>query len=258
MKTTRIRRLATAGLLIATSASVFAAAPPSEPASSFSISEKTDVPGLTLKPGSYSIRVLDHLSDRMIIRIDSAGGEVHSTFIGLRDPQLLRSGTTGKIPWEKSPAGNTALRGYSFPGGTTVEFVYPKNEAVAIAKVNASNVPAIDPASEGKVADSTLSKDDMELVTLWMLSSTQVGPNDQPAIAAQKFKSTPDPASNSEQTSASAAGESKPRAARKPVVSTLPHTAGYTPAIWLAALLSLSGALVLRFSRVGSGPVKSV
>ena len=70
-----------------------------------------------------------------------------------------------------------------------VEFVYPKAEAVAIAKSNQSKVPAIDPASEGKVADKSLSKDDMEVVTLWLLSSTTVGPNDTtPAIKAEKYQ----------------------------------------------------------------------
>ena len=70
-----------------------------------------------------------------------------------------------------------------------VEFVYPKADAVAIAKSNQSKVPAIDPASEGKVADKNLSQDDMEVVTLWLLSSTTVGPNDSaPAIKAEKYQ----------------------------------------------------------------------
>jgi hypothetical protein len=54
--------------------------------------------------------------------------------------------------------------------------------------LNSSKVPAIDPASEGKVEAKNLTKDDMEIVTLWMLSSTRVGPSDSvPEIKAELY-----------------------------------------------------------------------
>ena len=37
--------------------------------SQFDVSDKTEVPGHTLKPGSYSITVVDHLADRMVLRV---------------------------------------------------------------------------------------------------------------------------------------------------------------------------------------------
>ena len=81
------------------------------------------------------------------------------------------------------PLVRSTCGGWLFPGEAAVlEFVYPKGDAVAIAKSNNAKVPAIDPVSEGRPEElKGLSKTDLELVTLWLLSSTQVGPGDSAA-----------------------------------------------------------------------------
>ncbi len=200
----------------------------------FTVSQQTLVPGLTLAPGSYSIRVVDHLQDRYIVRIASKDGAAHSTFLGVQDRGLKSLASTGAVPWGAGPEGKTALRGYSFGiGSPALEFVYPKADAVAIAKVNDSKVPAIDPASEGKPAELTsLSKDDMEIVSLWMLSSTRVGPNDAaPQIKAEHLQQV--------------AKATPPHAP----ISQLPHTGSELPLVALTGLLTMAGALGLRARR---------
>jgi hypothetical protein len=248
MNKIKVHPLAFVGIVLIAAGSLFAATPPvDKPASSFSVAEKSEVPGLVLQPGSYSIRVLDHLSDRVIVRVESADGSTHSTFIGLRDPDLKARTTPGQIPWDKAADGKKALRGFTFPGGTTIEFVYPKATAVSIAKVNSSSVPAIDPASEGRIADPSLSKDDMELVTLWMLSSTSVGPND-PAIQAAKFIAAPEPntvASSSKQMTSS----TKSTTPKKPIIAALPHTSSNLPLVELSGAASLFAAVGLFIRR---------
>ena len=213
------------------------AAGPETPSANFTVSQQTLVPGMTLQPGSYSIKVLDHLQDRYIVRIDNASGKEHSTFISVQDPKIKAAGKTGVVPWNAGPDGNSALRGFSFGSSTpSLEFVYPKSDAVAIAKLNDSKVPAIDPASEGRPAEvSGLSKEDMEIVTLWLLSSSTVGPSDTaPTIKAEKMQQV---ASN------------KPP---KPVIDRLPHTASVLPSTLLLAMVSVGGALVLRRRRMVS------
>lgn len=205
----------------------------------FNVSQQTEVPGMTLQPGAYSIRVVDHLADRLIVRIDGPSGGTHSTFIGLPNTDLPKS-SSGIIAFDSGPDGGSAARGFSFPGGKTVEFVYPKADAVSLAKLNGTKVVAIDPASEGRVVNSTsgLSKDDMEVVTLWTLSSTKVSPNDAaPAIKAARYQAPP-----SDQV-ASVAPARKP----KPVIARLPHTGSSLPLIALLMVFSLLGALGLRF-----------
>ena len=100
---------------------------------------KTTVPGHVLDPGNYSIRILDHLKDRYILRVDDSAGRALATFIGLHNPEFDPFVTLhhqGPILWTAAPKGSAAIRGFSFPGGNTLEFVYPKAEAVAIAKLN--------------------------------------------------------------------------------------------------------------------------
>ena len=221
-------------LALATPVSLLAAGS-DQASANFTVSQQTLVPGMTLQPGSYSIKVLDHLQDRYIVRIDSAAGDAHSTFISVQDPKVKSAGKTGAVPWSAGPDGNSALRGFTFGSSTPpLEFVYPKADAVAIAKVNDSKVPAIDPASEGRPAEvSGLSKEDMEIVTLWLLSSSTVGPTDTaPTIKAEKMQQV---ASN------------KPP---KPVIDRLPHTASELPSTLLTGLLAAGGASLLWRRRV--------
>ena len=205
------------------------------PSANFTVSQQTLVPGMTLQPGSYSIKVLDHLQDRYIVRIDNASGNEHSTFISVQDPKVKSLGKTGAVPWTAGPDGNSALRGFTFGSSTPpLEFVYPKSDAVAIAKLNDSKVPAIDPASEGRPAEvSGLSKEDMEIVTLWLLSSSTVSPTDTaPTIKAEKMQQV---ASN------------KPP---KPVLDRLPHTASLLPSTLLTGFIAAGSAVLLRRRRI--------
>ncbi len=229
-----------------TAASVHAVAAPVEPgadakSTKFSVSQQTTVPGMTLQPGAYSIRVVDHLADRLIVRIDGPSAGTHSTFIGLPNSDLAKSSGAGIIAFDSGPDGGSAARGFSFPNGKTVEFVYPKAEAVTLAKANGTKVVAIDPASEGRVpTEKGLSKDDMEVVTLWTLSSTKVGPSDAaPAIKAERYK-----AASSTGDDQVASVTRKP----KPVIARLPHTGSSLPLIALFGVLALCGATGLRLA----------
>jgi hypothetical protein len=205
------------------------AGPPASAAADFTISNPSGVPGTTLEPGSYSISVVNHLSDRMILKVDSATGGVQATFLGVPNAHIDKPKSSGPVRWANPADGKQYLKGWYFPGAATVvEFVYPKAEAVAIATANPAKVPAIDPASEGKVTDNTLSKEDMQMLTLWMLTFEEVGPgNEKAGIKAERY-----------QTVASVS--------HKPVIAALPHTGSQMPLLWLAGLGSLMMAGVLR------------
>lgn len=197
--------------------------------SDFTVSQQTQIPGTTLKPGSYSIRVVDKLADRTILEVDSASGKAMATFLGLAGSSLPKSSGAGKIAYDSGTDGKSALRGFAFPKGPVLEFVYPKDEAVSLAKANGNKVPAIDPASEGRVADPSLSKGDMEVVTLWMLSTTKVGTDGTgPGIKAEKYQQQ-------------VASNHPPR----PAIKELPHTASELPLmILLGAGSLLAGAML--------------
>jgi hypothetical protein len=248
---------------------------------SFSVSARTEVPGTTLKPGTYSIRVVDHLSDRVILRIEDLRGKTLATFLGLPNPTIRSAASNGPINWPNGPHKQSALRGFAFPGGNAVEFVYSKADAVEIAKVNTSKVAAIDPASEGRSSnDKKLSEADLQLLTLWSLSSTRVGPENasQPAIAAERYQPVqearnvvpPAPGAGAQTLPTNAGSEntsqssrtgavSRPRTsasvlravpvARRPALMVLPHTASYSPTIFLSGIVALLIAGALWFGR---------
>ena len=203
------------------------AAPPAKAPSGFTLSSPSGIPGTVLDPGSYTIRVINRLSDRVILRID--GGNLHSTFIGIPDNQIEKPSAAGPVRWAATSSGPGYLRGWYFAGTpSVVEFVYPKATALAIASANPSSVPAIDPASEGKVTDNTLSQNDMQLLTLWLLSVEKVKSGDQAsAIKAVRY-----------QTSS---------VQQKPLIKALPHTAGLMPVLWLMGLVSVIVAASMRF-----------
>jgi hypothetical protein len=197
--------------------------------------EPTNIPGLTLPPGTYSIHVVDHLSERFIVRVDAPKRGIHYSFLALENAAIPKPQAPGPVAWSNPPAaGKEYLRGWLFPGVPEVlEFVYPKAEAVDIAKSNQAKVPAIDPASEGRApAIKGLSKSDMELVTLWLLSSTQVGPGDSSGgIQAERYK------------------EQVAGVPQKPVIRKLPQTGSYLPLVGLLGAFSLLTAIALRIFR---------
>jgi hypothetical protein len=204
------------------------AAGPATPPSNFTLSSSTHIPGATLEPGAYSIHVVNHLSDRVILKVDAANGGLHSTFLGIPNDKIEKPASGGPVKWANSSDGTPYIQGWYFRGSSSViEFVYPKAEAVAIANANPSKVPAVDPASEGKVSDNTLSQDDMQLLTLWLLSLEQVGPGDATSIKATRY-------------------QQMASVSQKPVIKALPHTASLMPWVWLTGLCSLIAAGALR------------
>ena len=236
----------------------------------FQVSDETAVPGVVLKSGSYVIRVVDRLSDRSILRVENENGKVLSTFLAVPNRSLAGYAGQGPVAWTGGSGHSNALRGFNFPGAYSVEFVYPKAEAVKIAVGHSAAVEAIDPPSDNLPSkQKNLTNDDMRIVTLWTLSPTRV--NGASAIAAEKYKpleparTSPEVVARNEppaglpepHTTAPAMAKSPttsaPRinrvAARRPIAAALPHTASPLPGILLAGIVSFAGIVVLRSRR---------
>jgi hypothetical protein len=230
------------GLLISTT---LLAAPADKTSAQFNISEPTQIPGATLHPGSYSIRVLDHLQDRVLLRVDGNAGTTHNIFIAVPFKSLKKAEGAGIIPWNNASDGQAAVRGFDFGSGNrALEFVYPKDDAVALAKINGIAVLAVDPASEGKSPQlNSLSNDDMQMVTLWTLTPERVSgaSQAQTTISAAKYQADSTLDSTSQFAQARKQG---------PIVKTLPHTASPLPLILILGLLFASIASLLRRARI--------
>ncbi len=281
-------RTAVAATILAI-APVAMSAAPLDPATegasaTFSITHQTQVPGEVLKPGDYSIQIVEHISDRMIVRIDNVQGKEHVLFLGVPNLDGPASNTaSGVQTWHTGAGSLPTLRGFNFPSGTAVDFVYPKAEAAALAKANAATVIAVDPESEGRPTKlKDLTSDDMREINLWMLTLTSTGPNDHkvPALEAKHYQPrsaaaaevaasavpAPTAAKREPQTAAAPVAQQTqiaradqpavPQSAthkRRAVGTELPHTASTLPAVVAVGIASLLLAftLYLRRTRLG-------
>lgn len=244
----------------------------------FTLKSDTQIPGKVLKAGGYTLVIKDHLTDRAIIEVRKDDGKLESTFLGVFHSGMQSNGNGPiAIPIEKGPQ---AMRGFRFPGGGTIEFVYPKAEAAKLATKSPEQVLAIDPASDNlKGNGNNLSNEDARIVTLWSLQATKVATG-QAGIAAKKYVGEPNGGGNSVVASAAAVPAPRPvtsnavvapaprpqpvsvrqappppatqvaSAPRRPKLAALPHTGSSMPLMLLAVLASFSAALVTRFTRV--------
>jgi LPXTG-motif cell wall-anchored protein len=195
--------------------------------------EPTNIPGLTLPPGSYSIAAVFRTSDRYVVLVEGSRIRGRYHFLAIANPEIPKPATPGLVLWNNPAGGKQFLREWYFAGAPSVlEFVYPKAEAVAIAKSNQATVPAIDPASEGRpVTIQGLSKSDLELVNLWLLIPTKVGSDDSTGgIQAKRYTNVAS-------------------AERKPVISRLPQTGSNLPLIALLGGCFLTAAMAIRVFR---------
>lgn len=273
----RLASLLLCATLSSTGSYAFAASAPASDAATldtpFTLQRDTQVPGKVLKAGGYTLVIKDHLSDRAIIQVKKDDGKVESTFLGVFHSGMQTSGSSGPItlPTEKGPQ---ALRGFKFPGGGTIEFVYPKAEAAKLATKSPEQVLAIDPASDNlHTTGKNLSTEDAQIVTLWSLQASKVSTG-QTSIAAKKYvapeadasavasapvpapRPTPAVAATPAPKPAVAAAQrpapspsAQVASVRRPKLAALPHTASNLPLLLLAALASFCAALITRFAR---------
>ena len=238
----------------------------------FQISQKTEAPGVSLLPGSYTARIADHLNDRVIVQLQRNGSHDVATLLAYPNSSLSNTGTTGAVLFANGLKSKPTLRGFVFAGGPVVEFVYPKKDAVTLAKANSVKVMAVDPASEGRPKLPQLTQTDMNEVTLWMLTPTTVQPGAGPGIQAARYQVPTASPANAEVATAPAAlppptarpapapyrvspaaaptpapvlVASNERPHIRPAVKQLPHTASNLPLIALLGLMSfgLAGGL---------------
>lgn len=242
----------------------------------FTVQSNTQIPGKVLKPGGYTITMRDHLSDRAILQVTNDSGKVEATFLGVFNSGLKSRGGSGPIALS-TEKGHDALRGFSFPGGRAIEFVYPKAEAAALATNSTEQVLAIDPASDNlRSSGKNLSSEDAQIVTLWSLQATRLSAG-QKGIAAKKYvdpqlaQAEPAPAPTVARNTPPApvaalqktAVDSKPVVAkhtpaknttqvaanRIPAIKALPHTASNMPLLLLTAFGSFAMAAGMRIRR---------
>jgi hypothetical protein len=191
-----------------------------------------EIPGQVLPAGTYVFKLADSQASRSIVQIfNSEENHVFSTILAIPDYRMKPSEKT-IISFAERPAGQPeAIKGWFYPGKTHGhEFVYPKTEAVALARANHTPVPSMpaDLTPETTHPDVTMS-----------------GP-EVVALNAAPLKAEEADGQEVELAEAFVIAEPQPSAAQAELPEELPSTATSVPLAGLVGLLSIGTAATLR------------
>jgi hypothetical protein len=189
-------------------------------------SEPVEMPGQILPAGTYVFKLVNSNSSRHIVQVfNKEESHVYGTFLAIPKYRQRPSEKT-IIAFDERAAGSPrAVKAWFYPHRTIGhEFVYPKSEAVALAKANDAPVPAMPVEMIPNTTKPVVTMKAPEVVALLMVPLKIEKPNGQEVELAQ----APAPPAQ--------------------LPDTLPKTATPVPLISLIGLLSLGTAATLRFA----------
>jgi hypothetical protein len=188
------------------------------------------VPGVTLAAGTYTFKLADLSGNRHVVQIfDKDEKKIFTTILAIPDQRLEPSDKPVVMFAERAAGTPQAVKAWFYPGETIGnEFVYPKSQAIAIAKATHETVLATNETS----------------TETERMKSAEVGRVNESGEMTNAPATTT--ASGATTTASSAAvgtaGGNSARATR----SELPRTAGELPLFGLLSGLLLSAGVALR------------
>lgn len=279
---TSITTAACTALLIAAGA----AAQPADRSTFVTFSGPVSIPGKTLPAGTYTFRLADSPSDRHIVQIfDRDQTKIFATILAVPAERNAPEGEP-VITFRETPSNMPPALRYWYYAGETAgnEFVYPKSQAMTIARASGEGVMSIDTDAtdvtqwtgtpQRVTADaepqtgttaSTATTTSTAATTTAQPTTTPAEPTTAPqptATPAQPTTTPADPTTTSQPATAPRASTPEPAPTTAPQTtdrpmgtsgraepSELPRTAGELPAVGLIALAALAGAFALRAFR---------
>ena len=225
------------------------------------VHERIQVPGATLTPGKYVVKLVDSQANRHIVQFtNETEDRVISTVLAIPNQRLEPTGESEFSFYEGTGGGAPALRAWFYPGDTFgQQFAYPKRKAMELASATGETVPALagrDPnaavttvspdEAETEAAAPPAGRDSAQARTQPAVPESEQERRPDPTIMAQAQQPEPQqPRSRPEEAAApSPQPGQQPGAEAEP--SELPATASPAPLLGLIGLLSLGGGLGLR------------
>ena len=209
--------------------------------------ETIEVPGATLQPGKYVVKLANSNSNRHIVQFfNEDETKLLSTVLAIPNERLQVTGDT-HFSFYEMPAGQApALRAWFYPGDNFgQEFAYPKNRATAITQVTKMQVPV---AENG---DLETAKAAPASTPAPRPRNDEVAANPAPTPAPAPRASTPEPpvrqqpAPRTPDTNTMAQAQPQERPEPFQQDRNLPATASPAPLVGLIGLLAFAGALGL-------------
>src|SRR5881628_3067287 len=215
----------------------------------FTFSGPVQIPGHTLSAGTYMFKLADSPSNRHIVQVfNKEGSKLYATILAIPD-QRLEPADKPVVMFKETPAGSpSAVRAWFYPGNTIGdEFVYPKEQAIKIAKATHEPVLSITDESNMKSAEVTrvdengLAVDQSKTATTTSTAPAGTSGSRAPTITDQTRR----PATMSR--AATAPNSTAPsRSARKASARRLPRTASPLALYELMSGLAFAGAFGIR------------
>src|SRR5262245_50744023 len=113
------------------------------------------IPGATLPAGTYVFKLADLDGNRHVVQVfDKDEKKIYSTILAIPD-QKLEPSDKPVVMFAERPAGTPqAVRAWFYPGDTIGnEFVYPRNQAMTIARETHQSVLSMDETSNATTTD---------------------------------------------------------------------------------------------------------
>jgi hypothetical protein len=245
------------------------------------------IPGATLPAGTYVFKLADLTGNRHVVQVfDKDEKKIYTTILAIPD-QKLEPSDKPVVMFAERPAGTPqAVKAWFYPGETIGnEFVYPKNQAMTIARETHQPVLSMDEPSSSSTTDDER-REAMKTASVSRVDETttaakaEQSPESQPATTtAQSARpaTTPTPttagepapapttaATTTERTrpetttssdarlnnsSGNAAAQPVGTSGQTPARKSLPRTASSMALFQLFGLAALAGGFGIRYLR---------
>jgi hypothetical protein len=190
-----------------------------------------ELPNMTLPAGAYMFRLNDNPGNRHIVEVRSRDGQKSFGYAMAIAATRAEPAETTIITFREVPAGQPAPIRYWFYPGNVIghEFVYPRRQAIRIAKATNQNVLSTDESGDVKTMESADVRS--------MSPAGDETPVPSESAAAEQTVAQDRTAASMRQQQESTVGTSG---------RALPRTASTQPLVGLIGLLSLVGFASLR------------
>jgi len=232
-------------------------------------SAPVSIPGATLPAGTYTFKLADSPANRNIVQVfDKDQMKLYATLLAVAADRTEAEGDPVVTFRETAANRPPAVRYWYYAGERSgSEFVYPKSQAIEIARASGDSVMAVDTDSASiddmksstpsrVTADAAQSSTSASTASTTTSSSTTASTTTQPTTApaqpttapAQPTAPTTAPTTTLPAQPPTAADQTAGTSGRS-APAELPRTASELPLIGLIGVLALAGALALRARR---------
>jgi hypothetical protein len=196
------------------------------------------VPGVTLPAGTYTFKLADLTGSRHVVQIfDKDEKKIYTTILAIPDQRLEPSAKPVVLFSERAAGTPQAIKAWFYPGETIGnEFVYPKSQAITIAKATHQTVLAA-------ANDTTTTADEMKSAEVGRVDENGRMSNSSDAAAT----TSPAPAQANTAPAGTAGAAPAPRATT--ARTELPHTASNLPTVALLSGFAFAAGLMARRAR---------